>query len=179
MAPELLRGECTNNEKSDIYSLGVLMYEVFSGRNPYEGESCYEVLKQVCDPEIKKRPPIPDSCSNKIGELIRNSMSDTPSFRPTAEYIDLTLRVEGSVKERVCKLEQLNAHLAVANERIEEASKMQLEHFACMSHEIRTPLASQLPGLFTDITKLPFVASPCSSCFLYFSCRTALLVFRV
>lgn len=27
MAPELLKGESSNNEKSDIYSMGILMYE--------------------------------------------------------------------------------------------------------------------------------------------------------
>lgn len=140
MAPELLRGEGENTEKSDIYALGVLLYEVFSGQNPYEGENYAEVLKQICDPKVNKRPPIPDNCSIKIGELMKDCVSATPHFRPTAEHIDLTLRVEGSVKERVCKLEKLNNDLAVANTRIEEASKMQLEHFACMSHEIRTPL---------------------------------------
>ena len=27
MAPELLKGECSNNEKSDIYAMGILMFE--------------------------------------------------------------------------------------------------------------------------------------------------------
>ena len=126
MSPELLRGESTNTEKSDIYAVGILLYEVFSGQNPYEGENYHDVLKQVCDPKLNKRPPIPDNCSIKIGELIKDCVSATPHFRPTAEQIDLTLRVEGSVKARVCKLEQLNNDLADANTRIEEASKMQL-----------------------------------------------------
>ena len=104
----------------------MLSWAVFSGQNPYEGEVYHEVLKQICDKKINKRPEIPDNCSIKIGELIKDCVSGVPHFRPTAEQIDLALRVEGSVKARVDKLEKLNNDLAIANKRIEEASKMQL-----------------------------------------------------
>ena len=145
MSPELLRGESSNNEKSDIYALGILIFEVFSGQNPYEGENYHEVLKQICDKRINKRPEIPDNCSIKIGELIIDCVSSVPHFRPTAEQIDLALRVEGSVKARVCKLEKLNNDLADANTRIEEASKMQLVSFFC-SHALLDVFRLQYRG---------------------------------
>jgi serine/threonine protein kinase/ABC-type phosphate/phosphonate transport system substrate-binding protein len=131
MSPELLRGESNNTACSDIYAFGILMFEIFSRADPYSGENHVEVLSGVCDPHIRKRPVMPPNCSYKTNELYRSCVAHNPCKRPTAESVDLCLRVEGSVKERTTRLEQ-------ANKKIEEAQKMQLEHIACMSHEIRT-----------------------------------------
>jgi len=54
MSPELLRGDCQNNATTDIYSVGIIFYEVFSRKEPYEGEDSESVLKQVMDPTINK-----------------------------------------------------------------------------------------------------------------------------
>lgn len=140
MAPELLRGESSNNAKSDVYAFGILIYEMFSRENPYEGENHIEVLRAICDPRVNKRPPAPPGCSFKVADLMKECVHANPNKRPAAELIDVQLRVEGSVKERTSKLEQLNKELEEANKKIAIASSMQLEHFACMSHEIRTPL---------------------------------------
>ncbi len=43
MAPEMLRRR--GDQRSDIYSLGVLLYECLSGDVPFKGESEWEVLK--------------------------------------------------------------------------------------------------------------------------------------
>ncbi len=48
--------------------------------------------------------------------------------------------LEEKVNERTIKLATANRELETAKERVEQASRLQLQHFACMSHEIRTPL---------------------------------------
>ncbi len=48
--------------------------------------------------------------------------------------------LEEKVNERTIKLATANKELETAKERVEQASRLQLQHFACMSHEIRTPL---------------------------------------
>lgn len=143
MAPELLEARSCNTAQSDIFAFGVLMFEIFSGKNPYEEELDTElVLEQICDRTINRRPTMPLSCPLKMVDLYEECLKWDPTARPTAEAIDLLLRVEGSVKERVFRLEKLNRELGEANAKIETASAMQLQHFACMSHEIRTPLVS-------------------------------------
>ncbi len=42
MAPEQARGECPD-ARSDIYSLGIMMYEMFTGQLPYTGDSLGEI----------------------------------------------------------------------------------------------------------------------------------------
>jgi signal transduction histidine kinase len=116
------------------------MYEIYSGHSPYTEEVCEDVVRDICNPRIRKRPPIPLHCPPRMARLMSECFEHEPAARPTAEQLDLLLKVELKVTQRTSRLEALNKDLELANERIAAASAMQLQHFACMSHEIRTPL---------------------------------------
>lgn len=68
-SPEQARGGYTD-EKSDIYSLGVVMYEMLTGRLPFEGETPIAVaLKHIQEEPIKPsdiNPRIPKSINDII-----------------------------------------------------------------------------------------------------------------
>src|SRR6185369_3583076 len=68
-SPEQVRGE-PMTESSDVYSLGVLLYELVADRRPYEFKtrSPQEIVLMVCERE----PPKPSSaslCSELTGDL--------------------------------------------------------------------------------------------------------------
>ena len=102
MAPEVLRGDTGNTTESDAYAFGIILYEVYSRRNPYEGESANEVLRAVADKAVNKRPPVPAACPAKAQHLMADCLNGIPERRPTFEELDLQLkRIDASAMQPV------------------------------------------------------------------------------
>ena len=57
MSPEQAQGE-TLDARSDFYSLGIMLYEMLTGRKPYTGATAMEVLQQHVNSPL---PPLPHS----------------------------------------------------------------------------------------------------------------------
>ncbi|MEE8146593.1 MAG: protein kinase [Longimicrobiales bacterium] len=71
MAPEVLRGEAAT-ARSDIWALGVLLYEMASGRLPFGSGSFVEVSATI----LKESPgPLPIRISPGVRALVRRSLS--------------------------------------------------------------------------------------------------------
>lgn len=101
MGPELLRGESVNNAKSDVYSFGIILYEVFTRKEPYEGEDTDEVLRLIKDKAVCKRPPIPENCDPQIQSMMKDCLVDDPETRPAFEELDERLkRIDAKSVER-------------------------------------------------------------------------------
>eukprot|EP00980_Cylindrotheca_fusiformis_P006882 scaffold1442_cov128-Cylindrotheca_fusiformis.AAC.3 len=92
MAPELLRGESGNTTASDVYAFGIFLYEIYSRRDPYDGEDPTAVLHLVADKLVQKRPPIPQHMPAQIQSLMQDCIQDDASMRPTFQEIDLRLK---------------------------------------------------------------------------------------
>ena len=54
LAPEYLKGKQPYTPQCDMYSLGIVMYEIYSRQDPYKGENLREVLRKVCDRRVSK-----------------------------------------------------------------------------------------------------------------------------
>ncbi len=81
MAPEQAAGRPADI-RSDIYSVGAILYEALTGAPPYEGENFMEILtkKATVDPTPahKLRPELPKD----VSKLIRRAMARNPQDRP-------------------------------------------------------------------------------------------------
>jgi serine/threonine protein kinase len=91
MAPELLRHESSNTAASDIYSFGITLYEVYSRRDPYEGEDPDNVLRLVADKSAKKRPSAPKHMCLKLKSIMDDCVEDEADQRPTFQEVDSRL----------------------------------------------------------------------------------------
>jgi predicted Ser/Thr protein kinase len=68
MAPEqILNGHETLDHRTDIFSLGVVMYEMLAGRPPFEGSSVVHTLRQITDDD----PPDLAATNREIPDGVR------------------------------------------------------------------------------------------------------------
>ncbi len=67
MSPEQARDSRKVDCRADIYSLGIVFYEMLAGERPYQGESMIEILSQVVRDE--NIPDIRTICPAITGEL--------------------------------------------------------------------------------------------------------------
>ena len=88
----VLRGETKNTAASDVFSFGVILYECFSRKEPYEGEDYHKILTQIADPKIHKRPPTPRDCPPQMASLMAECWVDNPEARPSFEEMDTRLK---------------------------------------------------------------------------------------
>jgi serine/threonine-protein kinase len=80
ISPEQARGEAVD-ARSDIYSLGVVMYEMFTGKLPFDGDSVAEVAVK----HFTVTPPAPSSLNPEIPpeleEITLRAMQPDPNDR--------------------------------------------------------------------------------------------------
>jgi serine/threonine protein kinase len=81
MAPEQAAGRPAD-ARTDVYSLGAIMYEMVTGVPPYQGDNFMEILtkKATLDPTppIVIRPELPQ----QVSDLVLAAMSRNPDLRP-------------------------------------------------------------------------------------------------
>src|SRR5262245_27789209 len=90
MSPEQCRGEAVDH-RSDVYAMGILLYFVWSGRLPFEGQSYLAVVSQQMTaapaPPSTHRPVPP-----ALERLILSCLEKDPARRPqTARALGTTL----------------------------------------------------------------------------------------
>lgn len=97
MAPEQGAGlEATI--ASDIYAVGCIMFEMLTGRMPFEGRNAVDVLMQKgareADSVTAYRPEVPEPVSAAIARCLRRQAGDRPPSMRSLEY-DLTRAIDG------------------------------------------------------------------------------------
>ncbi len=93
ISPEQARGEVTGPQ-SDIYSVGVMMYEMLSGRLPFDGEDAVKVaLKQIADTPRPLAEAAPDT-PRALVEITEKAMAKLPANRyaSASEMLDALRR---------------------------------------------------------------------------------------
>ncbi|XP_063416470.1 uncharacterized protein LOC134698109 [Mytilus trossulus] len=87
MAPELLEtGEITT--KADVYSFGIILWEMLTRSHPYDGCSVFQILERV---RLNKRPEISSNSPPDLSSLIKKCWDQNPAKRPAFKDIILQL----------------------------------------------------------------------------------------
>lgn len=85
MSPEQVRGEPVD-PRSDLFSLGCVMYAMLTGRSPFHGAHPLEVIRRVCDhhppPLAEVAPGCPAELSAIVARLLAKDRDDRFASAP-------------------------------------------------------------------------------------------------
>ena len=82
MAPEIIKGDNYNN-KADIWSLGIITYELLVGKVPYESDNIIKMLKVIEQSDLL----IPETLSVDAKDFLKKTLNKTSYLRPSYETL--------------------------------------------------------------------------------------------
>jgi len=90
MSPEQCRSARSAVDRSDVYALGVIMYEMVAGETPFKGGPALLMAGHLTmdPPPLSGRVP---SAPPELAALIHRMLAKNPSDRPTAEEVTRSL----------------------------------------------------------------------------------------
>lgn len=90
MAPEMLGGRQVRlSERTDVYLLGAILYEIVAGRPPHRGESLMEMVADIVD----SNPELPEGTPGELERIVRRAMDADPDARfENAEQVRLAVQ---------------------------------------------------------------------------------------
>lgn len=83
MAPELIQGK-EPSIASDIYAIGVTMYELLTGKLPFESNTDYNLMQEI----LKKKPVSADKINASIPKALANIVMKALEKNPEQRYTD-------------------------------------------------------------------------------------------
>jgi serine/threonine-protein kinase len=97
MAPEIIRGQSASVQ-SDLWALGVLLFEMLAGRRPFAGNTPYELASNIL---VNKRTRMESLIRGPIRVVIDRCLSVDPAGRyQSARELGEALRPLGRRKSR-------------------------------------------------------------------------------
>ena len=85
MAPEVIMGE-KYTEKADVYSFGIIIWEILTRLEPYEDKEAMQIVVEVVNNQLRPTmPPGYDDCP--LLPLMRDCWAQDPQKRPTFKIV--------------------------------------------------------------------------------------------
>ena len=89
MSPEQLRQARGLDQRTDIYALGCILYEMLTGTPPYTGKSIKALITRILRDPVpavqRTRPDVPAAVDHAITRAIAKSAADR--FATMAEFV--------------------------------------------------------------------------------------------
>ncbi len=103
MAPEQVQGRRDLDKRADIYALGILLFELLTGRVPFNAESSYDIMKMHVESPLPKvvaeRPDAPAWIDEVLARACAKAREDR--FSTCEEFLSAVERHTGSAQPRL------------------------------------------------------------------------------
>lgn len=88
MSPEHIRAKKDLDQRADLYSCGVMLYEMVTGEVPHKGEGYSQIIASILEDPIPDPRNLTPGLPGQVVEFINRAMEKNPSKRPqtTAQY---------------------------------------------------------------------------------------------
>jgi serine/threonine-protein kinase len=100
MSPEQIQGAATLDGRADLYSVGVTLYELSTGKRPFDGESQYSImaahLERAPVPPISLDPRLPQALNDVI--LMAVAKDPNARFQTAKAFRNALLSVAGTMQ---------------------------------------------------------------------------------
>ena len=82
ISPEQAKGSKEVDGRTDVYSFGIVLYELITGRVPFQSDTSYAIIHaQIFDP-----PPLPSEINDKIGPALENTLLKALAKEPDDRF---------------------------------------------------------------------------------------------
>jgi eukaryotic-like serine/threonine-protein kinase len=112
MAPEQIRGE-TPDARTDLYGLGVLLYQLVTGQPPFQGTTQVELEEQHLHapvPRASERAPVPAALDAVVGRCMEKRREDRYAD-VDAVLVELRRAVQGERQGRATQVRALGLYV--------------------------------------------------------------------
>jgi tetratricopeptide (TPR) repeat protein len=86
MSPEQARRDVAS-PSSDIFSLGLVLFECLTGRRCFEGTDLFEVLARIVIDEVPRTSDVREGLPDHFDQLIARMTQKDPTVRPSADEV--------------------------------------------------------------------------------------------
>jgi eukaryotic-like serine/threonine-protein kinase len=110
MAPEHVEGRQLDF-RTDIFAVGIVLYQLAVGRLPFEGKNPHEVLKRIAECKFVDPRQANPQVGNRLGRIILRAMAAMPDGR-YPNVGEMLTALEGYLEESGIAADKVNGELA-------------------------------------------------------------------